>query len=90
MLATAALGLDATTNLAPSVIGLLVRPEHRGRGIGTALVQTCLDVARNLGLPCVYISTSVLGSMLERTGWHKMGEARFLNDERGSVYVRDL
>ena len=90
VLATAALGLDVATNLAPSIIGLLVGQEHRGKGIGTALVEACLDVAGNLGLRRVYISTSVLGDMLERTGWHKMGEAGFLNDERGSVYVRNL
>ena len=90
VLATAALGLDVTTQLTPSIIGLLVGHDHRGRGIGTALIETSVDVARNFGHRRLYVSTSVLGSLLERMGWQDMGETKFLNDEHGSVYVRDL
>jgi GNAT superfamily N-acetyltransferase len=90
VLATAALGLDVTTILTPSIIGLLVGHDHRRMGIGTALIKTCVDIARNLGHPRLYVSTSVLGGLLESMGWQEMGETKFLNDERGSVYVHDL
>ncbi len=90
VLATAALGLNVTTSLTPSIIGLLVGQGHRGAGIGTALIETCIAVAHKLGHRRLYVSTSVLGNLLERTGWQEMGETKFLNDERGSVYVRDL
>jgi len=90
VVATVALGLDVTTNLTPSIIGLLVGQNHRGRGIGTALIETCVDVARKFGHQRLYVSTSVLGSLLDRMGWQEMGETKFLNDEHGSVYVRDL
>ncbi len=90
VLATAALGLDVSTNLTPSIIGLLVGQNYRGRGIGTALLETCVDIARKLGHQRLYISTSVLGGLLDRIGWQEMGEVSFLNDEHGSVYVREL
>ncbi len=90
VLATAALGLDVTTNLTPSIIGLLVGKDHRGRGIGTALLKSCIDVAHKLEHRRLYVSTSVLGSLLDRTGWQKMGEAKFLNNEFGSVFMCDL
>lgn len=90
VLATAALGLDPTTNLTPSIIGLLVRPEKRGQGIGTAVIKGCEDVARGLGYRRLHVSTSVLGGLLQRMGWRKTGETKFLNDETGSVFVRDL
>ncbi len=90
VVATVALGLDVTTNLTPSIIGLLVARNHRGRGIGTALIETCVDVARKFGHQRLYVSTSVLGSLLDRMGWQEMGETKFLNDQHGSVYVRDL
>ena len=90
VLATAALGFDVTTNLTPSIIGLLVGRDHRGMGIGTALIGSCVDVASNLGHPRLYVSTIILGDLLKSMGWQKMGETKFLNDEHGSVYVHDL
>ena len=88
--ATAAIGLDAATGLTPSIIGLLVEPGHRRRAIATALVDACEDVARELGHKRLHVSTNVIGPLLERTGWQKMGKVTFRNDERGSVYRRDL
>jgi len=90
VVATAALGLDQSTQLTPSIIGVLVGHGHRGRGVATALIEACVDAARRLGHRQLYISTSVLGPLLERTGWQETGEARFLNGQPGSIYVRDL
>lgn len=87
---TVALGLDEATNLTPSVIGLLVGPDHRGRGTGNALIRAAADLARELGFGRIYISTTVLGAVVSRLGWRLYGEVEFLNEERGSVYVRDL
>ncbi len=87
---TIALDLDVTTSLTPSVIGLLVGSEYRRRGIAAALLRSAEDLARALGYHQLYVSTSVLSGLLERTGWRSMGEVEFLNAERGSIYVRDL
>ena len=45
VLGTAALDLDVTTNLTPSVVGLLVGPAYRRRGIATALIKAAEDLA---------------------------------------------
>ena len=86
----AALDLDVTTNLTPSVVGLLVGPEYRRRGIATALLNATEDLARQLGYRRLYVSTTALRDLLNRLGWRSMGEVQFLNAEQGSVYVRDL
>ena len=87
---TVALDLDAATNLTPSVVGLLVGPAYRRRGIAAALLQAAVDQAHALGCHRVYMSTTVLGNLLERLGWQKLGEVTFLNEERGSIYEHDL
>ena len=90
VLGTAALDLDVTTNLTPSVVGLLVGPAYRRRGIATALLKAIEETARELGYGRLYVSTSALGELLQRLGWEAMGEVQFLNAEPGSVYRRDL
>ena len=90
VLGTAALDLDVATNLSASVVGLLVQPSHRRRGIATSLLKGSEDLARQLGYRRLHISTTVLGEHLSRSGWTAMGAVQFLNAEQGSVYVRDL
>lgn len=86
----AALDRDTATNLFPSVVGLLVAVEYRGRGIATQLLESAKGLAEGLGYSRVYISTTILGDHLLRTGWHVVGAASFLNDEQGSIYSHDL
>ena len=87
---TAAIDLDQATGLAPSVVGLLVWPPRRRRGIATALIQSAEFHARRLGYNRLYLSTSILGNLLLRVGWHSLREVRFANNEQGTIYVRDL
>ncbi len=86
----AALDLDEATGLTPSVVGLLVGPSQRGRGIATALLESAEFFAKRLGYSRLYVSTAVLGGLLIRMGWRSVGETEFLNEEQGSIYVRDL
>ena len=79
---TVALDLDAATNLMPSVVGLLVGRDQRGRGIATALLESAESLAQRLGYSRLYISTTVLGDLLVRIGWYPFGEVEFLNDEQ--------
>ena len=90
LLGVAALDLDVTTNLTPSVVGLLVGPDFRQRGVATALIKACEEHVQQLDEPRLYVSTSVLGDLLKRLGWQAMGEVEFLNAEHGSVFVRIL
>ena len=85
-----ALDLDVATSLTPSVVGLLVAGKYRGQRVATRLLESAKRLARRLGYTRVYISTTVLGEHLLRNGWRLHGDARFLNDEQGSIYVCDL
>ena len=87
---TAALDLDAATGLTPSVVGLLVEPSQRGRGVATALLESSESLAKRLGYSRLYISTTVLGDLLVRMGWYPLGEVQFVNEEQGSIFARDL
>jgi len=90
VIGTAALDLDPATGLAPSVVGLLVAPSQRGRGIATALLESAESLAKRLGYRRLHISTTHLGRLVVRLGWRSLGEVDFLNEEHGSIYVRDL
>lgn len=91
VLGTAAAGLDVSTGLAPSIIGLLVGQEHRGQGIAASLIAACEQAAASLGHRRIYISTGVLGKFLAHAGWQAMGgEIEFLDHSRGSVFAKDL
>ncbi len=87
---TAALDLDTATSLTPSVVGLLVGPSQRGRGVATALLKSAESLAKRLGYSRLYVSTTVLGGLLVRMGWYRLGEVEFVNEEQGSIYARDL
>ncbi len=87
---TVGLDLDVATNLTPSVVGLLVGREQRGRGVASALLESVEGLARRLGHRRIYTSTTVLGDLLLGMKWYPFGEVEFLNDEHGSIYARDL
>ena len=87
---TAVLDLDAATGLAPSVVGLLVDPSQRRRGVATALLEFSEYLAKRLGYSRLYVSTTILGDLLVRMGWYSLGEVQFVNEEQGSIYARDL
>jgi GNAT superfamily N-acetyltransferase len=86
----AALDLDAATSLTPSVVGLLVADEFRRRGVASRLLKSATRFAEGLGHRQVYISTTLLGDHLLRNGWRWIGNAQFLDDEHGSIYVFEL
>ena len=90
LLGVAALDLDSVTSLMPSVVGLLVADEFRRRGVASKLLESAALLAEDLGYDHVYISTTLLGDHLLRNGWREIGDAQFLNDEKGSIYVLDL
>ena len=87
---TVALGRDEATGLAPSVIGLLVGSEHRGKGVGTLLIESAAGLAKQFGFDRIFFSTTVLDNLLERLGWQTYGEVKFLTEEVGSIFVYDL
>lgn len=58
-----------------------VRPDHQGRGIATALIQSAFDIARALGVP-VYLETSSESNvaLYRRLGFEVIGQVRVAQD----------
>jgi predicted N-acetyltransferase YhbS len=54
-------------DLTPWLAALLVRPEHRGRGVGSALVRVLAAEAGRLAIPRLYLGTDIPG-YYERLG----------------------
>jgi GNAT superfamily N-acetyltransferase len=90
ILGTAALDNDAATGKTPSVVGLLVAPDHRRRGIASALLEFAEHLGRDLGYDELFMSTTILGELVQRRGWQEQGAVEFFNDERGKLYVCPL
>ena len=85
----AALDLDPATNLTPSVVGLLVGVKYRGQGVAARLLESAKNLAERLGHDRLYISTTILGDHLLKTGWRCVGPVSFLNGKQGSIYSYD-
>ena len=55
--------------LRPELGGLYVDKACRGHGVGTALVRSGMELAREQGYETVYATTGVAAGILERLGW---------------------
>jgi GNAT superfamily N-acetyltransferase len=87
VLGTAALkdeSVGSELGVGPWLAAILVGPEHRGRGVATALVAAIEAEARRLGLAAIYTSTDSAGNIMERRGWQAIGATDTL---RGSATV---
>ena len=76
LLGTAALKQDSVGSergVGPWLAAFLVAPNHRGRGVGTALVAAIEDMAARLGFGSIYTSTDAAAGILERRGWQVFG-----------------
>ena len=56
------------------ITGMAVRLSHRGRGLGLALAQRLLAIARDQGCQHVVLETTHAQGLYERLGFHRTGE----------------
>jgi GNAT superfamily N-acetyltransferase len=68
--------IPAGSLLGPWVGAGYVRPDLRGRGIGTLVLRALTREARRLGFPHVYCGTSSAISLLAREGWEQLEVVR--------------
>lgn len=68
----------------PWLAALLVGKNHRGKGVGTALVEAIEVEAHRLGFEAIYTSTDTAETLMRRRGWQAFGAAESL---RGPVAV---
>jgi GNAT superfamily N-acetyltransferase len=80
--------LRARQDLTPWLAALYVDAAHRSRGIGSALIDRLLVVARGLGIRRLYLHTETAPEYYRRKGWRFL--FRTLNDRNEESDVFDL
>jgi predicted N-acetyltransferase YhbS len=61
--------MDSRLQWSPWLAGVVVAPEHRGRGVGAALAEHAAAEARALGWPALYLYTFSTEQYYARLGW---------------------
>lgn len=61
--------LEDRPDLKPWLDGVYVVPAHRGRGLGSALVECIVAEARSMRIPALYLYTPDAESLYSRLGW---------------------
>jgi predicted amidohydrolase/GNAT superfamily N-acetyltransferase len=69
--------MDSRSDLSPWLAALWVRPEHRGRGIGTVLTRRCEEEARRLKIDRLYLYTESAAGFYAGLGWKVLSEEEY-------------
>ena len=70
--------MDMRMDLSPWLASVLVAPEHRRRGVGTALVNRVVDEARALGFRTLYLFTPDKEAFYTKLGWRFLERTEYL------------
>jgi predicted N-acetyltransferase YhbS len=81
--------MDTRPELSPWLAALWVRPERRGREVGTALVRRCEEEARRLGVRRLHLFTEEASGFYERLGWSVLSQEEY-KGEPVVVMVREF
>jgi len=81
--------MDTRKDLTPWLAALFVVPEHRGRGIGAALVRRCEREAALAGADRLYLYTARAIQYHRRLGWLVMSEEVY-EDEPVTIMCKEL
>lgn len=68
--------LPTHRHLKPWAAAGLVRPSHRGRGVGACMLQALVRRAHCLGFGRIYCGTATAVTLLRRSGWSQMEDVR--------------
>jgi predicted N-acetyltransferase YhbS len=70
--------MDTRPHLSPWLASLLVAPEHRGQGVGTALVHRVVQEAEALGTARLYLFAAPdKEGFYSRLGWKPLERVRY-------------
>jgi GNAT superfamily N-acetyltransferase len=81
--------LFSRQDLYPWMADLYVPPEHRNRGIGSALQDFVLDEAKKQGFDKIYLYTPLTG-YYEKNGWEFMCEEMDRDCQIVRIYMKQL
>lgn len=69
--------MDTRMDLSPWLASVYVAPEHRGQGMGTALVRRVVEEAKALGVETLYLFTPDKEGFYARLGWSVLERASY-------------
>jgi GNAT superfamily N-acetyltransferase len=81
--------IESHCHLTPWLATVLVVPEYRRQGIGSALSRRATEEAQRLGIPTLYLFTFDKQGFYTRLGWATLEEASYAG-RRGSIMLRQL
>jgi predicted N-acetyltransferase YhbS len=81
--------MNATPEYHPGLGGLFVAAKYRESGIGTALVRSCMDVAREQGFGRIYTATVTAGGIMARLGWEQV-QVVSIGGEQQVIYYCEI
>ena len=73
--------LETRPELTPWLASVYVAPEHRGRGVASALVRRVVDEARDSGVSRLYLWTTDQERLYARLGWMPVERMRFEGED---------
>lgn len=73
--------LETRPELTPWLASVYVAPEHRGRGVASALVRRVVDEARDSGVTRLYLWTTDQERLYARLGWVPVERMRFESED---------
>jgi GNAT superfamily N-acetyltransferase len=79
--------MSTRLDLSPWLAGVYVKPDQRGRGIGSALVQHAVAEAAKIGVKRLYLYTSPAKEFYEKLGWRCVGDDYY---EDQPVFIMDI
>lgn len=82
--------LGARPDLTPWLAALYVAPTHRNQGVGSALLERLLVIARRLGVKRLYLHTETAAPFYARRGWQFLFHAVNDRGEPTEVFVKEL
>lgn len=65
--------MDTRMDLSPWLAGVYVRPEHRGRGVASALCTHAMREAERFGARVLYLYSGSAVPLYQRLGWQEFG-----------------
>ena len=81
--------IDTHRQLTPWLATVLVGPEFRGQGIGSALSTRATNEAVVMGVATLYLFTFDRQGFYERLGWSELEEAKYAG-RSGTIMLRSL
>lgn len=81
--------MDTHPEWEPWLASVFVAPEHRGKGVGKALIRRVEEEAKSRGFASMYLFTTDRASFYEALQWEKVAEETY-RGERVTVMRRRL